>query len=378
MNSPMENAMVSLFKKHTSTHTPPTQSTHMTTMTTPTVIDLFCGIGGMTHGFVKEGFEVVAGIDNDETCRYAYESNNNSARFLLQGIEDVTGETLLSFYSQNDIKILVGCAPCQPFSKYSQGKPLSSKWSLLKEFGRLIESIQPDIVSMENVPGLVKHEIYDEFVALLKDNDYHTSKNIVYCPDYGIPQKRTRLVFLASKKGPIKLIDKTHTPDNYKTVRETIEVLPKIADGQTHREDRLHRAAELSELNKKRIRSTPEGGSWKDWNESLILDCHKKDSGKSYGSVYGRMKWDEPAPTMTTHCIGYGNGRFGHPEQNRAISFREAALFQTFPTSYKMFDSSESSPLKNLARHIGNAVPVELGQIIAKSIQKHLVEYYGE
>ena len=356
---------------HNSNHT-----MQPTTHNPPVVIDLFCGIGGMTHGFLKEGFEVVAGIDVDGTCSYAYEANNEEARFILQDIKDVTADELLSFYSSGDIKVLIGCAPCQPFSKYSQGRSLNSKWSLLREYGRLIERLQPDIVSMENVPGLEKHGVYDKFVALLEKNDYHTSSHIVYCPDYGIPQKRTRLVFFASKFGKIDLIDKTHTPEKYKTVRDVIAKLPRIKDGKDNKKDPLHRAAELSELNKKRIRSTSEGGSWKDWNKKLILDCHKKETGKTYGSIYGRMKWDEPAPTMTTHCIGYGNGRFGHPKQHRAISFREAAIFQTFPKSYKMFDPSEPYPLRNLARHIGNAVPVRLGVIIARSIKNHLIEYH--
>lgn len=125
-----------------------------------------------------------------------------------------------------------------------------------------------------------------------------------------------------------------------------------------------------------RIKSTPQKGSWKDWDESLILDCHKKESGKSFGSVYGRMYWDEPAPTMTTLCTGLGNGRFGHPEQDRAISLREAAMFQTFPKSYKFFSPKEEISITKASRYIGNAVPPQLGKITAKSIKIHLKKYH--
>ena len=136
--------------------------------------------------------------------------------------------------------------------------------------------------------------------------------------------------------------------------------------------DPLHRASALSPLNLRRISLTPAGGGWKDWPEELRLDCHKKDSGKSYGSVYGRISWNNPSPTMTTQCNGLGNGRFGHPDQNRAISLREAALFQTFPQEYEFFDPNTKINFGNLARHIGNAVPVRLGEMIAQSIRRHL------
>jgi DNA (cytosine-5)-methyltransferase 1 len=125
-------------------------------------------------------------------------------------------------------------------------------------------------------------------------------------------------------------------------------------------------------MNLKRIQQSKPGGSWRDWDENLLLDCHKKDSGKTYASVYGRMNWDEPAPTMTTFCTGIGNGRFGHPEQDRAISLREAALFQTFPKEYKFYPENEIPSISVISTHIGNAVPVKLGEVIAKSIKFHL------
>jgi DNA (cytosine-5)-methyltransferase 1 len=340
------------------------------------VVDLFCGIGGLSYGLKKEGFKVVGGFDIDESCKYAFETNNE-ATFYSKDITNVSGEELNNLFKNYSIKVLVGCAPCQPFSSYTfkDKEKANTKWPLLYQFARLVKETKPDIVSMENVSQMLnfkKAPVFEDFVNELKQQGYFVNYQNVFCPDYGIPQNRKRLVLLASKLGEIKLIDKTHSPDKYVTVKETIGELPKIEDGEVYKEDPLHYARKLSPLNKKRIKNTPYGGSWKDWPQDLLLTCHKKDSGKSYPSVYGRMKWEEQAPTVTTHCIGYGNGRFGHPVQDRAISLREAALFQTFPLEYKFFEKDKPFSSVVIARQLGNAVPVKLGEVIAKSIKEHL------
>lgn len=344
----------------------------------PAVVDLFCGVGGLSYGFVSEGFDVVAGIDNDDSCKYSFEKNNNS-KFISKDIYEVSGEDINVLYGDR-VKILVGCAPCQPFSSYSyrQKEKDESKWKLLYEFVRLIEETKPTIVSMENVPLLLhfkKAPVFSDFCDRLRRIGYFVDYKEIFCPDYGIPQRRTRLVLIASLLGDIKIIDKTHTPENYITVKDVIFDLPPVGAGETDVNDILHRARVLTPMNLKRIKETKEGGSWKDWPEELKLECHKKKSGKTYGSVYGRMKWDEPAPTMTTHCTGLGNGRFGHPVQDRAITLREAALFQTFPKSYTFFDSSKVYNPSIISRQIGNAVPPQLGKVIAQSIKNHLKEH---
>ena len=342
------------------------------------VVDLFCGIGGLTHGFTREGFNVVAGIDIDESCKFAFEKNNNS-KFISKSITDISGEELNEIFGKSKIKILVGCAPCQPFSSYTFKDPEkkdNDKWKLLYEFQRLILETKPDIISMENVSQLInfkKAPVFNDFIETLKTEGYFTHFEIVNCPEYGMPQNRKRLVLIASKLGKIELIPKTHKKENFVTVRDAIGNLPYIEDGEFHEKDRLHFARKLSPTNKIRIKSTPYGGSWKDWPEDLKLECHKKESGKSYSSVYGRMRWEEPSPTMTTHCIGYGNGRFGHPEQNRGISLREASILQSFPKNYIFFKKNEDMSTVVIARQIGNAVPVRLGEVIAKSIKKHLL-----
>jgi DNA (cytosine-5)-methyltransferase 1 len=344
------------------------------------VIDLFCGIGGLSHGFVREGFEVAAGFDIDETCRFPYEANNN-AKFFNKDIRDVTSEEVNTLFGDANIKVLVGCAPCQPFSTYAfkspdkQQEAKDAKWSLLGEFARLIEEIKPEIVSMENVPGLAKFDksyVFRDFLRVLDANNYFMDYQEIYCPDYGIPQQRKRLVLLASRLGPIKIMDKTHGPNNYKTVKDAIGALEPLESGEVSPNDPIHRAAKLSEKNLLRIRQSKQGGTWRDWSEDLVLECHRKKTGKSYASVYGRMDWNKPAPTMTTFCTGIGNGRFGHPDQDRAISLREAAMIQTFPRNYQFTPESKVPNMSNLSTHIGNAVPVELGQVVAKSIKFHL------
>ncbi len=340
------------------------------------VIDLFCGIGGLSYGMKSKGFKILAGFDLDYTCQYAYEINNE-AKFVYKDIKEVTKDDILPLYSKDAIKVLAGCAPCQPFSSYAFKNKTKdpNKYDLLYEFGRLVKEVKPDIVTMENVPAIQKFKlknVLQDFIEVLKKEGYIVSEKVVYCPDYGIPQTRKRFVLLASKLGEIKLISPTHTKENYVTVRDTIGNLPPINAGEACLTDPLHRSRVLSPLNMKRMLATPYGGGWKNWPEELLLECHRKEGGKSFGSVYGRMVWDKPAPTMTTLCTGIGNGRFGHPIQNRAISVREAALFQTFPLEYKFFPDEKSVSITKASRYIGNAVPPKLGEIIAGSILNHI------
>lgn len=341
----------------------------------PVAVDLFCGVGGLTHGFVRAGITVAAGVDSDESCRYGYERNNKPARFVHKDVSRLRADELQKLYPANSLRILIGCAPCRPFSLYTRRKEQNQEYTLLRSFIRLIRDTSPDIVSMENVPQLRKYPIYSEFLKALEKASYFVWEDLVYCPSYGIPQRRTRLVLLASKLGPISLIPPTHDEDNHPTVRDAIAHLPRLKSGGISATDPLHRCHDLSDINLARIKVTPKGGGWKDWPDELKLECHKKKSGESYGSVYGRMVWDEPAPTMTTQCCGLGNGRFGHPTQHRAISLREAALFQSFPMKYKFFPKGELPSMGVLERHIGNAVPPKLGRIVAISISRHLEKY---
>ncbi len=335
-------------------------------------IDLFCGAGGLTHGLERAGISVKLGVDIDPACQYPYETNNK-ANFLLKGVEELGLHDVEKFFDDSSVSLLAGCAPCQTFSTYNQKADSSDKrWWLLAHFSRLIKESHPTLVTMENVPGLMDQDVFEKFVSELEEQDYYVSYQVVNCVDYGLPQHRNRLVLLASKLGTIKLI----TPEEYgvkkRTVRDVIGCLPAIQAGEAHSEDPLHRSSGLSDLNYRRIRASKPGGSWRDWPEELIAPCHKRKSGKTYGSVYGRMEWDKPAPTMTTQFFGFGNGRFGHPEQDRGISLREGAVFQGFPKDYKFFKGTQVTSKTAIGRLIGNAVPVTLGEVIGQSLQRHV------
>lgn len=340
-------------------------------------IDLFCGIGGITHGFVRQGIKVIAGYDNDPSCKYAYETNNN-ARFICTDIASIVPKDIANLFPKDSIRIIIGCAPCQPYSTYSykSKKDNDPRYKTLTYFSQIIEEVQPEIVSMENVPDLYKKNYpqYVEFIHILKKCNYSIFEKIINCADYGVPQSRKRLVIVASKLGKFDLIPPTHK-NNYITVRDTIAHLPTIKHGTSDKKDFIHKCSKLSPINLKRIKATPEGGGWKDWPKHLLLACHKKETGKTYSSVYGRMSWDNIAPTITTQSYRLGTGRFGHPEQNRAISLREAALLQTFPNSYQFISPQEHINFFNTGKHIGNAVPVKLAEVIAISIKKHLQKY---
>lgn len=339
------------------------------------VVDLFCGAGGLSFGFKKWGFRIDAGVDTDEACRFPFETNVKGP-FVRLDVANLDASELEELFIPGKTKILIGCAPCQPFSTYNQ-KNDDPKWRLLEVFGRLISTTKPEIVSMENVPQLMRFkggEIFDCFIASLAEAGYHTSFDVLFGPDYGLPQRRSRLVLLASKLGPIELPSPTHKT-KHRTVRDAIGKLPRLAAGQEDPKDRLHRASRLSEINLKRIKAATPGGTWKDWDDDLVAECHKAETGKGYVAVYGRMRWDEPAPTVTTQFFGFGNGRFGHPEQDRALSLREGAILQGFPKSYEFVPAFQRVQMKHVGQMIGNAVPVTLAEAIAETVDLHLRKY---
>ncbi|MBF5055748.1 DNA-cytosine methyltransferase [Alcanivorax sp. 521-1] len=343
-------------------------------MKTLACVDLFCGAGGLTHGFVREGLQVVAGIDLDPACRHPYEANNQ-ARFIERDVSKVEVPELKSLFTDAEFTVLAGCAPCQPFSTYAQRYETDGKngrWGLLYHFARLAQGTQPDVITMENVPTVAKHTVFHDFVEALKRAKYEVWYDVVDSSQYGVPQTRRRMVLLASKHGAIEMIKPTHKKP--KTVSQAIGRLRPLAAGESAPRDNLHVSATLSEKNLRRIKASKPGGTWRDWPDELVAECHRAESGRTYPGVYGRMEWDKPAPTMTTQCYGFGNGRFGHPEQNRAISLREAAIIQSFPRNYEFIPKGGKVGFKVLGRMIGNAVPVDLGRAIARSIKVHLAQ----
>lgn len=337
-------------------------------------IDLFCGAGGLAFGLKSAGLTVAAGVDLDPACKFPLETNTGAA-FQELDVTDVTAEHLNTWFGDTPRRVLAGCAPCQPFSTYSQSrKSKDDRWMLLRQFKRLALQVLPDVVTMENVAGLAKQEVWTEFVDALEAAGYHVKAWEVDCTDYGVPQSRKRLVMLASLLGPIEL-DKPERVDV--SVKQAIGHLEPIPAGSSAIDDPLHSASVLSPKNLERIAASTAGGTWRDWPAELRAPCHRRPTGKTYPSVYGRMEWSKPAPTITTQCYGFGNGRFGHPEQDRAISLREAALLQSFPKEYAFLKPGELVNFTRLGTLIGNAVPPKLGEAIGASIRRHLEAHAG-
>lgn len=341
-------------------------------------VDLFCGAGGLTAGLIKAGIQVPAGYDIEASCAHAY-SFNNGSDFIRRDVSDVTAEEISSWYAPGSIRLLAGCAPCQPFSTYNQGRDTTkdTKWPLLYQFSRLIKETKPELVTMENVPAVTKHQVYKDFVEDLINQGYNIWEGRVHCETYGLPQIRRRHVLMASLLGEISLIAPTHT-DKFVSVQDAISDQAPLYAGESNVFDPLHATQKLSDLNLSRIKASVPGGTWKDWPDHLKAKCHTKPSGKTYVGVYGRMTWDDPSPTITTLCYGYGNGRFGHPTQNRALSLREASILQSFPISYSFQPVNEKVNFKAVGKMIGNAVPVRLGEVIGLSFIQHLKNVLGE
>lgn len=334
-------------------------------------IDLFCGVGGLTHGLTKAGIKVRLGVDLDPACRFPMETNN-AAKFVEADVGSLLPSDVQNAFGDAQITLMAGCAPCQPFSSYSQSAKRDTPhgdWELLRSFSTLVLAVRPTLVTMENVPPLLKQQIFKDFVADLHTAGYDLDFKVVDGRDIGLPQRRQRLVLVASLLGPIAIPD---AEKPMSTVRDTIAKLPPLSAGASDPDDPLHAAASLSELNLARVRHSKPGGTWRDWPKELVAPCHARETGATYPSVYGRMEWDTPAPTMTTQCYGFGNGRFGHPEQDRAISLREAAMIQSFPKDYAFVPDGTRINFNTLGRMIGNAVPVLLGEFIGEILISHV------
>lgn len=318
------------------------------------------------------GIDVRAGYDIDPACKHAYETNNRPTLFFARDVRTVTPADIEQHYPKGKIRVLAGCAPCTPFSALRRGEDTSGddEWSLLGEFARLVAGVEPDLVSMENVPQVRKHSVFADFVDALTRLRYSVSCNVVHCEEYGVPQERTRLVLLASRLGSIRLLPPTVR--KARTVEQAIGGLSELAAGGKATRDPIHRAAKLRPQNLRRIRASVPGGTWQDWPARDRLACHKKASGLSYKDVYGRMEWSKPSPPITTKFFNLGSGRFGHPKQDRALSLREGALLQTFPQAYQFVPRNGDVNLTKIGMLIGNAVPPRLGELVGASLRYHV------
>lgn len=342
------------------------------------VFDLFCGCGGTSAGLRAAGMEIAFGLDNDPDAGRTFKVNFPEAFFICEDIKHLATHVLDDVVGNFPSHPLLfsACAPCQPFSQQRRGSvPRNDeRFGILRHFLRFVERYRPDFLFLENVTGLRKRNIGLSVLKPLTQEfgrlGYLITSGVVRSQDYGVPQRRARLVVLASRLFPVSFPPKTHGPDSrnpqYATVRDCISSLPPISAGETHTDILNHRSAGLSDLNLKRIHSTPPGGGWQDWPVELVPTCHKSGF-LGYSDVYGRLRWDAPAPALTTRCISFSNGRFGHPEQDRAISVREAALLQTFPSDFAFTGS-----LTAQARQVGNAVPSLLARRFGEQVSEQL------
>jgi DNA (cytosine-5)-methyltransferase 1 len=322
---------------------------------------------------LNAGIKVILGVDVNEDCRITYKSNNKPADFLAVDVRQFGAEDVAHyrFGQRKEPLLLAGCAPCQPFSSHRRSGRSSNNRNLLREVSRIASELNPEWIFIENVPGLARvpgWSTYRRFKQELANLGYRHADGVVDAKAYGVPQTRRRLVLLASRICNPTLPPATHGPTlkPYATVRSAIACFPPLNAGERHPAVNNHFASEILSANLERLKYTPhDGGSRTDWPKRLVLECHKKPNS-GHEDVYGRMHWNEPAPTLTCRCFSISNGRYGHPEQDRAISFREAASLQSFPSTYTFYGETQ----KSIGMQIGNAVPVLLAQAVGQHILK--------
>jgi DNA (cytosine-5)-methyltransferase 1 len=330
----------------------------------------------MSFGLTQAGIRVLGGIDNSVDCKRTYEANVPGAKYIRHDITRLSAKELgrrLGIEPDDPDLIFCGCSPCQFWSKIRTDRSRSVRTAfLLKQFQKFLRAFRPGFVVVENVPGLYRRKdnaILRDFIAFLEDNGYHFVDGIVNAHNYGVPQNRMRYLLIASRVTTVSALPPSDGNEKL-NVRHFLGAdngFPSIAAGHRDETKFLHTTLALSEKNLRRIQITPQdGGDRSAWANDPDLQINAyRGRDNIFRDVYGRMSWDRPAPTITTRFTSLSNGRFGHPDEPRAISVREGATLQTFPKDYRFVSGS----LDGLARQIGNAVPPSL----AKHIGEHLV-----
>jgi DNA (cytosine-5)-methyltransferase 1 len=338
-------------------------------------IDFFCSGGGMSYGMQQAGINILAGIDIDKTCEETYKSNIKGADFILADVFELKESELeerLSLKKNDDNLIFIGCSPCQFWSIINTDKEKSKQSKdLLREFRRFVEYFIPGYVVVENVPGVLRRKEesgLDDFIKWLKNNKYTVHSGIHEVSEYGVPQHRKRFTLIANRVTG-KEIEPITKQGEKLTVRDVLgekNGFPRVEAGHRDNTPFKHTIAGLKEINIERLVLTKEdGGTRLAYADNLHLapKCHRNNK-ESFKDTYGRMFWDKPSPTITTKFFSISNGRFAHPEENRAISLREGAVLQSFPKSYIF----KTTSIANTARIIGNAVPPKYAEAIGRAI----------
>ncbi len=342
----------------------------------PTMIDLFSGCGGVTAGFKAAGFNVLAAIEFDRITAQTYRLNHPEVILYEEDIRSVSPATIMKdcTLESGQLTVLGVCAPCQPFSRQNRFRKSDERASLILEAVRFVESLRPQFLFVENVPGLGQNpNILDKFVGNLKELGYKTSvPTIVDAVNYGVPQFRKRFILLGTVLDrELRIPKPTHASpeeatrlgkEQWLTVKDAFVGLQDLNSGEVSETDPLHKARKHTLLSLERLRHIPHnGGSRDSLPIELRLVCHRNGRNVGYHDVYGRMDFDRPSPTLTTGCTNFTKGRFAHPTSDRAITPREAARLQTFPDSYRFYGSYEQ-----ISAQIGNAVPVKLAEVFAR------------
>lgn len=341
-------------------------------MTKYTCIDSFCGAGGLGLGLQRAGFDILLSFDIDQLCIDTINQNqqyfNHPA--VAADIADMLNGKLLERCNlkRGELFLLAGGPPCQGFSVQRRGSDIDSRNELVLMYGRLIDELYPKYFVMENVSGIAGKRgktILQQLIENVEEIGYHVHVELLDAQDFGVPQRRKRYIVIGERADIGNHYLYPASTGERHTVRDTIGDLPEPPlDGTDHPEFSLHRRDRLSARNLQRIRAIKEGQGRDDLPDELLADCHKIDSSViGFRSVYGRMAWDDVAPTITARFDSFTRGKFGHPTQDRSISLREGALLQTFPADFDFVGNKV-----DIARQIGNAVPPMMAEQIGKSI----------
>lgn len=355
----------------------------ITRFSRPPAIDLFAGCGGTSLGLQAAGFDIRAAVELDKAAAESYQLNIG-LRPIVDDIKHVSGKQLLrsARLRSGECFLLAACPPCQGFSsqrRRGEGDR-DPRNMLMLEVVRIVRSVCPAYILFENVPGLAEGRgkvLYSEMLCQLGRLGYHYSDQVVDAADFGVPQRRTRLIALfshcsmpivgigaATHVDPKRSAQDRGSKDPWHTVIESIGQMPAISAGRTEGSDSMHAAPSHTPKTIERIRAIPlDGGSRTALPSDLTLKCHRNHAG--HYDVYGRMWWRRPAPTITGGCNKPSKGRFIHPDQDRAITLREAALLQSFPESARFQGTRDK-----IAEQIGNAVPPELVRVLATPVQQ--------
>jgi DNA (cytosine-5)-methyltransferase 1 len=323
-------------------------------------------------GLKRAGLDILLSFDIDPICINTINKNNNYFDHPAEAadIADMLEGNLLKKCNlkRGELFLLAGGPPCQGFSVQRRGSDIDSRNDLVLKYGQLIDELFPMYFVMENVTGLAGKRgktILQQLIEYVEQIGYYVHVELLDAQDYGVPQRRKRYIIVGERKDLGNHYKYPAVSNAHRTVRDAIEYLPAPPeDGTDHPEFTLHRRDRLSALNLKRIQSIKEGQGRDDLPGELLADCHKVDSSViGFRSVYGRMAWDEVAPTITARFDSFTRGKFGHPVQDRSISLREGALLQSFPIDFEFMGNKV-----DIARQIGNAVPPAMAECIGKSI----------